>query len=369
MATTDESNELEETFAAIEKRYGSPGHKVRTTGSGIRQPARISTGSFVLDFALLGGIPAGRITGLIGNKGSGKSMIAAKIAGYCQRMERYEGQRVVWIDAEKAFDPTWARKLGCDISQLEIVEPDTAEMAVDIADAVMQSKETSLIIIDSLAGLNPSKEMEDSAEDANVALQARLIGRLMRKMNHGMLKERLRGHEASVLCINQYRTKIGVMFGDPRTAPGGQAWEYFPSCIIQMKNKEKLGKDADYDIEHVVENEHAFRIEKWRGNNGPRTGEFRVNRMDLPQRFLAEGDVDDAKTMLTFAKKFGVYTGGGGSWKLEFAGYEHKVKNIEEAVLFLNENREWYWSLYNYLIREQAIRLDMDDEFIGRFEV
>jgi len=364
-AKTD--SEIDATFDTIQKRYGTEKHEVVRKGGSLKQPSRIPTGAFVLDFALLGGIPEGRITQLIGSKHSGKSMMASKIIGYVQR--KHPDMVAVLIDVENSFDPVWAGKLGVDVDELRVVDVDTGEMAVDVADAVLQSKETSLVVVDSLGALNPSKEMEGSAEDANVALQARLIHKLMRKMNYGIVTERLRGHSVTFLCLNQYRTKIGVMFGDPRTIPGGYASEHFPHVTIQMKNKEKVAKDADYDVEQVVENEHAFKIEKNRVNNGPRTGEFRVCRIDREEEFIHEGDVDDSKTLLAYAKKFGVYTGGGGRWTLSFEGYEQTLRNAEEGVRFLNENREWYWALYNWLIREQAIRMGMPKAFIEEFEV
>lgn len=363
----DDDSELQQTFATIQKRYGTEKHNIVRAGDHRYQPERISTGSFILDLALLGGIPMGCITQLLGSRHSGKSMIAYKIAGYAQR--QYPDKIVTLIDVENSFDPVWARKLGVDTDQLMVVDADTGEMAVDIADAVLQSWETSLLIVDSLAALNPSKEMDESAEDNNVALQARLIGKLLRKMNYGIIHERMRGHDTAVLCLNQYRTKIGQMFGDPRTAPGGYAAEHFPHVTIQMKNKEKTGRDEEYEIEQIVENEHAFKIEKNKVNNGPRTGEFRLCRMDRPDEVIKEGEIDDSRTLLTYAKKFGVYSGGGGSWTISFEGYEQKVRNAEEAARFLNENREWYRALYNWLIREQAINQGMPPYFIERFEI
>ena len=215
-ADKDDNNELEVTFAEIEKRYGTIGYPIRRRGGNIVQPVRIPTGAFVLDFALLGGIPMGKVTHLIGNKHSGKSMLASKIMGYAQR--QMPDRKCVLIDIEKGFEPIWARKLGCDIDNLEVLEADTGEMAADMADAVVQSKETSLLVIDSLAAMVPTKEAESSAEDHHMALQARLIGHVCRKMISDMTKERMRGHDVAVLFINQWRTKIGQMFGDPRTS-------------------------------------------------------------------------------------------------------------------------------------------------------
>lgn len=360
-------SELEETFASIEKQYGTEGHPIRRKANRIPQPMRIPTGVFVLDLALLGGIPSSRISDVVGMKHSGKTMISTMIAGNAQRL--FPDQKVVWVDTEHQFDPVWAEKLGCDTSQLEVVDPETAEMAVDIIDALVGSWETSLVILDSLAALIPSKEAESSVEDQFIGLQARLIGRLMRKANSGIIAERHRGHRVSVLTINQYRVNIGQMFGDPRTEPGGKAVEHFPSLKWTMKNKEKIGKDEEYDTEVVVENEHAFTITKWRGNNGPRTGEFRLCRAPRPAESITEGQVDDSKTMLSYAKKFGAWVGAGTNQRLEFEEFAQRFRNIQEAVVFLNENRDIRSYLYNWLIREQAIHMGMPNDFLAGFQV
>jgi len=217
--------------------------------------------------------------------------------------------------------------------------------------------------------LVPIKEIETSVEDQHMALQARLIGKAMRKIQSTLLKERMRGHEVTVLLVNQWRTNIGQMFGDPRVIPGGKAAEYFPSLIWVMKNKEKVGKDEQFDVETVVENEHAFQIIKWRGNNGPRSGEFRVSRVERPDQFLHEGSIDDAKTVLAYAKKFGCFTGGGSSWSLEFANYSYKLRGSTEGELLLNEHRDVYTHLCNWVIREQAKHLGMPTDFLASFDV
>lgn len=364
MARASGDNELKETFAAVEKRYGAQGHRVVRNGRSVPQPYRLSTGCFMLDFALLGGIPSGRISMVLGSKHSGKSMISCKIIGNVQK--QFPDQRAVYIDVEKTFDPVWAEKLGCDVDNLYVVEAESGEMAVDIADAVVGSKETSLLVLDSLAALVPVKEIDSSVEDQHMALQARLIGRALRKLQAGILKERLRGHEVSVLLINQWRTNIGVMFGDPRTAPGGKAAEHFPSLIWTMKNKEKTGKDSN-DIEIVEENEHAFTISKWKCNNGPRTGEFRLVRTNRPEESLSEGDIDDSKTILAYAKKFGAWSGGGTNQRLEFADFNKRFSKVQDAVVFLNENRRIHKALSQWVIREQAKSLGMPKEFLDRF--
>ena len=356
------SGEVAETLAAVEKRYGKG---VARRGTQILQPERIPFDVFMMDFALLGGIPVGRINQLCGNKHSGKSTMANRLVASAQKL--YPDQLPVFIDVEKTYDAVWAEKNGVDNDRLVVMEADTGEMAVDMADAMLQSKETSLLVVDSLAALTPSKEMDDSAEDQHVGLQSRLIGRMCRKLNAGLSRERIRGHEVTVVFINQYRTKIGVMFGDPRTLPGGWAVEHFPSTTIQMKNKEQTGKDEDFDVEGVMFNEHAFKIDKNKVCDGPRTGEFRLVRSPLDEQGLVPGNIDDAKTMIAYAKKFGAWSGGGQKQTLAFGGFEMDFRTIAAACLYLYQNRDVYYALKDWLICQQAEHLGMPPHFLERF--
>jgi RecA/RadA recombinase len=170
------------------------------------------------------------------------------------------------------------------------------------------------------------------------------------------------------LFINQFRSKIGGWSptGDPLTEPGGKGLGFAYSLEITMKNKEAKGKD-EYDVDTIIHNEHAFAITKNKLNAGPREGEFQVCRIANAERGLGIGDVDDAGTMLAYAKKFGAYTGGGSSWTLDFWDEEHKVRGGDEGMLLLYENPDLYWKLRNFLICEQATHLGMPDSFLERF--
>jgi len=357
---TDPKGELAATMAAFDKRYGDG---VIRSGRESKAPERISTGAFILDFALLGGIPEGRISQVAGNRHSGKSLIAMKIAGNAQR--QYPDQRVVLLDPEKTFDATWAEKLGVDVDKILVAEPETGEIAVDMAEATISSQETSLLIVDSLAALVPNREVEGEASDSHVGLQSRLIGMLCRKLNVAMIHERMRGHKCAVLFVNQFRTKIGVFKGDNRTLPGGYAVEHFPSITWYMRNKEITGKDRAYDFDTMVENEHSFTVQKNKLNEGPRTGEFRLCRMDRPEEAISTGDIDDSRTLLVYAKRFGIYSGGGTKWTLEFGEEHHVFANAKQAEVFLNDNRDVYRALYWYLIAGQAENLKMPDYFVS----
>lgn len=353
--------ELSETIDSIRKRFGD--NSIHTADEE-HQPDRIPTGVFMLDFALLGGIPHNRVSMIVGERHAGKSLLAYKIIAGAQQL--FPDQRAVLIDVEGTHDTVWASKLGVDPASLYVFKPETGEAAVDTADALVRTKEVSLVVVDSIAALTPMKEVDSSAEDAFVGLQARLVGSMIRKLTAGLIVERNRGHYVTVLFLNQFRSKVGVVYGDPRAIPGGKALEFSTSVQLIMKNKEQMGKD-EYDVETVEENEHAFDIKKNKLNAGPRTGEFRVRRLPHTEFGLSEGEVDDASTMLAYAKKFGAYTGAGSSWKLEFWDDSHQFRGMNDAITAIYSDRELYGRLRNFLLYEQASHLGMPESFLDRF--
>lgn len=352
--------ELGDTISAINKRYGATTCR---QASSIHQPGRISTGSFMLDFCLLGGIPENRISMVVGERHAGKSTIANKIISNAQ--VKYPDQACVYVDVEGTYESTWARHLGVDNDMLRVAECETGEMAVDISDAVIRSRETSLVVIDSIAALVPMKEIEDSAEDAHVALQARLVGNMIRKVQSGLIAERKRGHYVTVLFINQFRNKIGGFVGrDPRTVPGGKALEFATSLQWIMKNKEVKGKSEE-EIDSLKVNDHSFTITKNKLNAGPRSGEFQLVRQFDPETGLGIGAIDDAATLLVYAKKFGSYSGGGGRFRLEYGRVSQVFGKVSEAIEWVYSDVRHYASLRSHLLRMQAKALDMPTEFIN----
>lgn len=356
------ANELKAVIGQIQKEFGKGTiHKA----SQRPQPDRISTGSFMLDLATLGGIPHSASTLLIGDKHAGKTMVASKIIASAQR--QFPDQQAVLIDIEGTYDPVWGEQLGVDNELLEISNPDTGEMASDLADAIVGSKEVSLVVVDSLAMLLPTVEAESSADDAHVGLQARLINRLVRKMTGSMVRERKRGHGVTIVFLNQWRTKIGGYSptGDPRTMPGGRAVEHHSSLSITLKNKENKGKDA-LGIDTVTYNEHPYTINKNKGNNGPRTGEFTLIRDDDNEFGLAPGEIENASTMVTYAKKYGVWSGGGSSWRLKFLDYDVKAKRAADIIAKLYDDPDLFWALWVHMIQLQAANMGQKKDFIER---
>lgn len=333
---------LDEVIQAVSKQHGD---KVIARAKDRPCHTHLRTGIFTLDMALFGGIPESTISMLYGWESSGKTTVAMRVAGAAQR--KYPDRKVVFIDAEGSFSVPWAERHGVDCDKLILVQPETGEQAVDIIDAVIRAEDTSLVILDSIPALMPVQELEKSAEDATVALQARLIGTLVRKATQALLDERKYGHDVTLLLINQWRNKIQLM-GDNRNLPGGNALKFFAFTRVELKNKEQIGRDA-HDVETVDHNDHSFTIGKNKEGTGIRSGEFQMIRN--PDHPLGQGFIDDAKTVLTYAKKFGIFTGGGASWRID--GLDEKFGKISEAIDYMYSDLDFYEALQNRLITIQ----------------
>src|SRR6266536_2130469 len=220
------------SLAQIEKQYGK-GAVMRLgehpAGQGI---SVIPTGSLALDIALgIGGIPRGRIVEVFGPEGSGKTTVCLHIIAEAQRM----GGIAAFVDAEHALDPTYAHKLGVNIDELLVSQPDSGEQALEIADLLVRSGAMDLVVIDSVAALVPRAEIEGEMGDTHVGLQARLMSQAMRKLSGSLSK-----FETTAIFINQLREKIGVMFGSPETTPGGRALKFYSSVRLDVRKIENL---------------------------------------------------------------------------------------------------------------------------------
>jgi recombination protein RecA len=225
---------LHRVIAQIEKQYGQ-GSIMQMDEHLYAKIEGINTGSLSLDIALGGaGIPRGRITELFGPESSGKTTLALHVIASAQKA----GGIAAFIDAEHALDPTWAKRLGVDVSSLLISQPDTGEQALDIAQMLIASNSVDVIVVDSVAALTPKAEIEGEMGDTHVGLQARLMSQAMRKLT-GIINK----SKTSLIFINQIRMKIGVMFGNPETTPGGRALKFYSSVRVDLRRITTL-KDA-----------------------------------------------------------------------------------------------------------------------------
>ena len=229
---------LDAALRQIEKSYGV-GSIMRLREDQVVRVKGIPTGALSLDLALGGqGIPSGRVCELYGPEGSGKTTVALHVIASAQKA----GGVAAFIDAEPAMDPTWARTLGVDLQSLLVSQPDTGEQALEICEMLVRSNAVDVVVIDSVAALIPRAEIEGEMGDTHIGLQARLMSQAMRKLVGAISKSR-----TSVIFINQIRIKIGVMFGNPETTPGGNALKFYSSVRIEVRRVTTL-KDGDRPI-------------------------------------------------------------------------------------------------------------------------
>ena len=195
--------------------------------SAIRDIATVPTGSLALDVALgIGGLPKGRVVEIYGPESSGKTTMTLHIIAECQK----QGGTAAFVDAEHALDPQYAEKLGVDVDELLVSQPDTGEQALEIADMLVRSGSVDIVVIDSVAALTPKAEIEGDMGDSHVGLQARLMSQALRKLTANIKRS-----NTLVIFINQIRMKIGVMFGSPETTTGGNALKFYSSVRLDIR--------------------------------------------------------------------------------------------------------------------------------------
>ncbi|MFG2868722.1 recombinase RecA [Streptomyces sp. NPDC048338] len=236
MAGTDREKALEAALAQIERQFGKGA--VMRMGDRTQEPIEvISTGSTALDIALgVGGLPRGRVVEIYGPESSGKTTLTLHAVANAQKA----GGQVAFVDAEHALDPEYAKKLGVDIDNLILSQPDNGEQALEIVDMLVRSGALDLIVIDSVAALVPRAEIEGEMGDSHVGLQARLMSQALRKITSALNQSK-----TTAIFINQLREKIGVMFGSPETTTGGRALKFYASVRLDIRRIETLKDGTD----------------------------------------------------------------------------------------------------------------------------
>ncbi|SHE41483.1 RecA protein [Seinonella peptonophila] len=233
---SDRRQALEMALRQIEKQFGK-GSIMKLGEQAITQVDTISTGALALDIALgTGGFPRGRVIEVYGPESSGKTTVALHSIAEVQKA----GGQAAFIDAEHALDPVYAQKLGVDISELLLSQPDTGEQALEIAEALVRSGAVDIVVIDSVAALVPKAEIEGDMGDSHVGLQARLMSQALRKLSGAINKS-----QTIALFINQIREKVGIMFGNPETTPGGRALKFYSSVRLEVRRAETIKQGND----------------------------------------------------------------------------------------------------------------------------
>lgn len=234
---TDKLKALESAMGQIEKQFGK-GSIMKLGENSILKMDSISTGCLDLDIALgIGGVPTGRIIEIYGPESSGKTTVALHIIAEAQKT----GGVAAFIDAEHALDPTYAKRLGVDIDNIIVSQPDTGEQALEIVEALVRSGAVDIIVVDSVAALVPRAEIEGEMGDSHVGLQARLMSQALRKLAGTISKS-----NSCVVFINQLREKVGVMFGNPETTPGGRALKFYSSVRMDVRRIDSIKQGDEF---------------------------------------------------------------------------------------------------------------------------
>ena len=238
MAVDERQKALEVAILQIEKQFGK-GSIMRMGEADTKMNIDvIPTGAITLDLALgVGGIPRGRVIEIFGPESSGKTTVALHMVAEAQKL----GGIAAFIDAEHALDPLYARKLGVDIDNLLISQPDTGEQALEIAEALVRSGAVDVVVVDSVAALTPRAEIEGEMGDSHVGLQARLMSQALRKLTGAISKS-----QTVAIFINQIREKVGVMFGNPEVTPGGRALKFYATIRLDVRRVETLKQGGDF---------------------------------------------------------------------------------------------------------------------------
>ena len=307
---------LEQVLLDIEKQFGK-GAIMKLGEGGLKDIDVVSSGSLALDIALgVGGYPKGRIIEIYGPESSGKTTFALLAIAEVQKT----GGRAAFIDAEHALDPVYAKKLGVNINELLLSQPDTGEQALEICEALVRSEAMSIIVIDSVAALVPQAEIEGEMGDSHVGLQARLMSQALRKLSGAINK-------TNTICIfiNQLREKVGVMFGNPETTPGGRALKFYSSIRLDVRRAEQIKQGTD-----VIGNKTVVKVVKNKVAPPFKTAEVEIM---YGEGVSKEGEIIDIASNLGILEK-------SGAW---YAYNGQKIGQGKENVkILLKENRELF---------------------------
>ncbi len=320
---------LAPALTQIEKQFGKGSVMRMGDGTAVRDIEAVSTGSLTLDIALgIGGIPKGRIIEIYGPESSGKTTMTLQCVAEAQKI----GGTCAFVDAEHALDPVYAEKLGVDMDELLVSQPDTGEQALEITDMLVRSGAVDVIVVDSVAALTPKAEIEGEMGDSHVGLQARLMSQALRKLTANIKKS-----NCMVIFINQIRMKIGVMFGSPETTTGGNALKFYSSVRLDIRRIGAIKKG-----EEVIGNQTRVKVVKNKVAPPFKQAEFEILYGEGVSR---EGEIIELGVAMGLIEKAGAWYSCNG---------DRIGQGKENVRAFLKENAELANSL-EAQIREAAM--------------
>jgi len=376
--TPSPTRTLEQVLAEINKKYGQNTILKASESRVTSMVPRLSTGVYGLDYATGGGVPVGRFTMIKGDEGTGKSSLAMRVVKSAQRTCRFcyavaqpgrkhggKGEftwiwehaegcealdpsseedpsfRIVYVDVEGTFLNQWARAIGVDLARMHLTQPEWAEQAVDIIQTMIMDGVVDLVVLDSVASMAPTEELEKSCEEDVVGTGGKLMNRAFRDWGAAMNKMgRETGRKPTVIFINQIRYKIGVMFGNPETVPGGKAQLFAPSVVIRLRPRPPVlaGKGA---TAKPLRWNTKYKVEKNKVGVAHYQGEYEVAVVNHEE--FIQGDVTDYKTVLAAAKECGVLVQEKKKWiytDSDLSGGPYRVQDdvveawIEDLILY-----------------------------------
>ncbi|MGX5609650.1 recombinase RecA [Bacillus cereus] len=321
MSTEDKKKALAAALGQIEKQFGK-GSVMKLGEATDNKVSVVSSGSIQVDGALgVGGYPRGRVIEIYGPESSGKTTLTLHAIAEVQK----QGGTAAFIDAEHALDPVYAKNLGVNLDELLVSQPDTGEQALEIAEQLVRSGAVDMVVVDSVAALVPKAEIEGDMGDSHVGLQARLMSQAMRKLSGAINKSK-----TIAIFINQIREKVGIMFGNPETTPGGRALKFYSTVRIEVRRAEQLKQGND-----IVGNKTKIKVVK--NKVAP---PFRTVEVDIMygEGISRQGSILDLGSELDVVKK-------SGAW---YAYNEERLgQGRENAKQFLKENPELAFEIEN----------------------